>query len=153
MNRCLLLTGLAVVVLASSFTSAEAQTANVGLRGGFYTDISEAFVGGELLTRVGSSTYFNPNIEYVFTEGLTYLTFNGDFHYDFPTQSAAYFWLGGGLAALYANPEGDGDNSTDVGVNLLAGIGFSRRPVIPYIQGKFVLADNSEFVIGFGLRF
>jgi len=152
-NRWLFAAALAGAVLIGSFVSAKAQDPVVGLRAGYYTDISDVFVGGELLTALGNATYFNPNVEYVFTDGFTFLTFNGDFHYDFPSRSPAYFWLGAGLAALYANPEGAGDNSTDVGVNLLAGVGFSRRPVIPYVQGKFILSDNSEFVLGFGLRF
>jgi hypothetical protein len=149
----LFLIAITVAALLGSFSSAEAQETVVGIRAGYYTDVSDAFVGGELLTSISNHTYFNPNVEYVFTDGFTFLTFNGDFHHDFPSRSSTFYWLGAGLAALYTNPEGEGDNQTDLGVNLLGGIGFSRGSTIPYVQGKFVLSDNSEFVVGFGLRF
>ncbi len=46
------------------------------------------------------------------------------------------------------------DSQTDVGLNLLAGIGFWKRGAVrPYVQGKVTISDNTEASIGFGVRF
>jgi hypothetical protein len=123
-----------------------------GVRGGYYFDASEGFLGAEFLLRIAHSVYFNPNFEYVFFDD-TYYTINADFHYDFPTQGDAFVWAGMGVGAVAIDPPGRPGKNTDAALNLLFGIGLKRRPVIPYLQAKAILADNSEFSLGLGLRF
>lgn len=132
-----------------------AQGVRPGVRLGVYTDAGDLFLGGELLVPVSPNIYFNPNIEYVFVENGSYVTFNGDFHYDIYLQDSPLFvWLGAGLAVLYFNPEGNRDGDADVGANLLFGLGWETASrLIPYIQGKVILSDNTEFALGFGIRF
>jgi hypothetical protein len=122
-----------------------------GVRTGFYTDVDEPFIGIEGLFGLGNHVYLNPNFEYVFTEDPHYMTFNADFHYDFPTRSRAYVWAGAGLGVLYTNPE-VGDSNTDVGLNLLFGVGLKGH-VVPYVQGKLIVSEDTAFVLGVGLRF
>ncbi len=124
----------------------------VGVRGGIYTQREQPFAGFELLLPIGGRVYLNPNFEYVFVENGSYLTFNADFHYDFRTHHRTYAWAGGGLAVLYTNPEGEGGNYTDLGLNVLFGIGF-KGDVVPYFQAKLIVTNDLEFVLGFGLRF
>lgn len=154
-NRYLFIFGLVLFIALDGFVApAGAQPGLTrGLRIGYYSDAERAFIGGEFLTPIARSIYFNPNVEYVFADKATYMTFNGDFHYDFASRKPSFFWLGAGLAGIYLNPEGPIDGETNVRLNLLAGVGLSRGPVIPYFQGKMILSDNAEFVIGFGLRF
>ena len=132
-----------------------AQSITPGLKLGVYTDAGDLFIGGELLVPVHDRIYFNPNIEYVFVENGSYITFNGDFHYDFYMEdSPLFFWLGAGLAILYFDPEGNRDGDADVGANLLFGLGLSTSSrLTPYVQGKIILSDNTEFALGFGIRF
>lgn len=141
----------ALFALAAPPAEAEVQ---FGVRAGFYTDISEPFIGVDALSRLGASQwYFNPNVEYVLVRDATLLTINGDFHYDFRTGSPnMFFWLGGGPAVIYTSPPGFGSD-TELGLNLLAGVGWQAGGMVPYVQGKLVLADNNEAVIAFGLRF
>ena len=121
------------------------------MRTGFYTDVDEPFIGIEGLFGLGNHVYLNPNFEYVFTEDPHYMTFNADFHYDFPTRGRAYVWAGAGLGVLYTNPE-VGDSNTDVGLNLLFGVGLKGH-VVPYVQGKVIVSEDTAFVLGVGLRF
>jgi hypothetical protein len=45
-------------------------------------------------------------------------------------------------------------SDTDVGPNLLFGIAIrTESSLTPYIEGKFILTDRDDFVIGVGLRF
>ncbi len=134
---------------------AAADGFDFGLRGGIYTDESDAFVGAELLTRIGHGEwFFNPNVELVFVDRGDLATLNFDFHYDFRVQGPVYLWAGGGPALVFRNPD-RGDDETDGALNLLAGIGFKLRnsSVRPYIQGKAILSDETEGSIAFGIRF
>lgn len=127
-----------------------------GVRFGAYFDAESAFVGGEILGNITDSWYFNPNVEYVFVDNGNLMTFNFDVHYDLPTSSSLYFWLGGGPAIIYFNPDSNIRRSdTDLGINLFMGIGFPIRDsrFIPYVQPKIILSDNSEFSLAFGFRF
>lgn len=125
-----------------------------GARVGYYADAEKPFVGGEVLIGLGHSVWVNPNVEYVFTEGGKYATFNLDFHYDFPhRRRGASFYVGAGLGVSYRNPDGPGPSDTDPAANFLAGVAFSRGPIIPYFQAKLIAKDSTEAVIAFGLRF
>lgn len=132
---------------------ASADDALFGVRMGYYANMENPFAGAEFLVPLGYSVYANPNVEYVFTDGPTYMTFNMDFHYDLPSHSRAFVWVGAGLGLVYVNPAGPANSDSDVAANFLAGIGFSRGPVIPYFQAKLIAKGDTEAVIAFGLRF
>jgi hypothetical protein len=142
---------LALIALAS-LPPRPASADLLGVRAGVYTHLSDAFVGVEGVLGVGHSIYLNPNVEYVFVNNATYMTFNGDVHYDFRTHSRAYVWAGGGLAVIYDNPSGPAPSHTDLGADFLVGAGL-KGPVIPYVQAKFIAKNSPEFALAFGLRF
>jgi hypothetical protein len=143
----------AALILAVLPVSAAAADTKFGVRGGYYTDIGEPFLGAEVLVPVARRIYFNPNFEYVFVEDLNYWTLNGDFHYDFPTRRPVYVWAGAGAGLLRVDPPGPDNSDTDVGLNLLAGVGFQAGSAVPYFQAKVILKNGSEFALAFGVRF
>ena len=106
-----------------------------------------------MLVPIAHRIELNPNVEYIFGGGRTYMTFNLDAHYDFPSHRRAFFWVGAGLGLLYVNPDGPAPSNTDVGANFLAGVGLTRGPVIPYFQVKLIASGNTEVALAFGLRF
>ncbi|MCI0413639.1 hypothetical protein L0222_12670 [bacterium] len=125
-----------------------------GIRVGAYFDPTDAFIGGEVLIDITRQWWFNPNVEYVFVDGATFLTFNFDVHYDLPTRDV-YVWIGGGPAILYLDPDARRfEDETDFGVNVFAGVGFrTGSRIVPYIQPKVFLSDDSEVSLAFGVRF
>lgn len=143
---------LLMSMLSVSFAYADSGSF-VGVRAGLYTDVEEPFIGAEYLTGIAPSVDFNPNIEYVLIDNMTYMTFNIDTHYDFYDTRGGFMYLGGGLGISYIDIEGASDSETDTGINLFAGGGLNRRSVIPYVQAKLVLGDYDEFVIAVGFRF
>jgi hypothetical protein len=149
-SRAALFAALAALVTLVSSVPASADT-KFGIRGGIYTDPTDAFAGVEVLFPVSHSVFVNPNFEYIFRENATYWTLNGDVHYDFHTHGP-YLWIGAGLAVVHRDPDGPVESDTDVGANFFAGIG-ARGRVIPYLQAKVVVKDNTQFSLAAGLRF
>jgi hypothetical protein len=149
------LTLIAALAMFALGVPGAAQDLDWGIRAGFYDDVGEPFVGGELLTRIRTSDwYFNPNLEWVFVDDGDLATLNADIHYDWLQKDDFTVWLGGGLALIFEDTNRPSDDERDLGVNLLAGAMINPRGVIrPYVQGKIILADDSEAVIGVGLRF
>lgn len=158
MYRKFLLLASVLFVLLLCAPRAHAQDVRFGGRVGVDLDSKSALVGGEALVNViNESWFFNPNVEYVFVDNGSLWGFNFDFHYDLDVDAPVYVWIGGGPAILYRNfdaPRNRGSN-TDFGLDLLVGIGFPlhNSRVIPYIQPKVILSDNSRFFLAFGLRF
>ena len=146
---------LAILFAILRSPAAEAEV-HPGLRFGGYFDAEGAFIGGEVLADTPwRNWYFNPNVEFVFADHAKEATFNFDFHYDLPTRSSVYVWVGGGPAILYRDPENERlDSETDFAFNVLMGVGFNKGgSVIPYIQPKVILSDHSDFALAFGIRF
>jgi hypothetical protein len=142
-----------LMVFVLTALSAEAEI-KPGIRVGAYFDPTDAFIGGEVLVDITRQWWFNPNVEYVFVDGATFLTFNFDVHYDLPTEDV-YVWIGGGPAILYFDPDARRfADETDFGVNVFAGVGFrTRSRLVPYIQPKVFISDDSEVSLAFGVRF
>ena len=126
------------------------------VRAGAYTDAEGAMIGGGVLFDLEQSQhwFFNPNAELVFPDEGDLLTVNGDFHYDFASSNRVSYWVGAGPALLFRDDDLGGDNdNTDFGANLLAGLGAERGDIRPFGQLKLTLADDSEAVLLFGIRF
>lgn len=139
-----------LILCATAFDNANAQT-HFGVRGGVYLDQDHPYVGAHFVSKVQRNLMFNPNFEYVLVDRGSLFTINADFHYDLPSRSSTIFWLGGGLGISRFSFE-DFSN-TDTGLNLLMGVSFSRRPVIPFIQVKVMVMDDTQLVFGGGLTF
>ncbi|HUP42487.1 MAG TPA: hypothetical protein VM599_04690 [Thermoanaerobaculia bacterium] len=156
-NRLTLAAAALAALAAFSAPAPAAADVDFGVRGGVYTDLEEAFLGVELLMPVTGQWFFNPNLEYVFVDPGSLWTLNGDFHYDFAQSGNLTFWAGGGLAVIFRDFDDRrgrrDDSETDVGANLLAGLGLVRGAVRPYGQVKVILSDDTEAVLAVGVRF
>ncbi len=140
-------------LLIGSARVAQAET-DADLRAGLYTDAEGLGLGGGVLTPLGQTSrwYANPNVEMAFADHRNVFSMNGDVHYDLPVASSVSYWLGAGPAILVNDPD-FGSSHTDLGLNLLAGVGGKRGQVRPFGQLKGVVADNSEVALMGGIRF
>ncbi|HTM57392.1 MAG TPA: hypothetical protein VL123_03155 [Candidatus Udaeobacter sp.] len=126
------------------------------VRAGVFTSADNAVgVGAGILTPIGDRNYrwyANPNAEFaVGNTDENLVSVNGDFHYDLAHQRTTSVWVGAGPAVIIQDRHGD--SNTDLGLNLLAGMGKTRGTVRPYGQVKGVLSDNSGVAIVGGVRF
>jgi hypothetical protein len=136
---------------AASAPSSAAVDADV--RAGVFTNADALGVGAGILTPIGDRNYrwyANPNAEVAFG-GEDMVALNGDFHYDVSHQRTTSVWLGAGPAIIIQNHDGNSD--TNLGMNMLAGMGKTRGSVRPYGQIKGVVADNSGVALVGGVRF
>jgi hypothetical protein len=151
-RHALWLFGPAVAIAVIVAAPARSDT-TFGVRTGVYTDANAGFLGGEVVTSIASSWYFNPNLEVAVAGDRDVVTANGDFHYDFFQDRPYWVWAGGGPAVIHREFDSAGDE-TDLGVNFLGGIAWkTAAKVSPYLQGKVTISDNDEAVLAFGLRF
>jgi hypothetical protein len=157
---CLTLAAACGLLLLAPARPAHAAEIDFGLRAGIYSDADGGFVGAEALTSIGRRWFFNPNAELVFVDDGSLWSLNADAHYDLPTSANLAVWVGGGPALIFREvdrprgcPRCEEIDETDVGLNLLAGIGTKRGAMRPYAQAKVVLSDDTEAVLGVGLRF
>ncbi len=145
---------LSLFALVALPAAASAADLDFGVRAGGYLKDSDPFVGLELLIPLGPSDwYFNPNIEATFADRRDRLSGNFDFHYDFRQTPDYYLWAGAGLAVIHLDADRGRDSETDLGANLLAGIGWRLKDFTPYAQLKIVVSDDSQVVAGVGIRF
>jgi len=147
----------AIVVALGAFTHARSDTTTAtttfGVRTGVYTEESAGFLGGEVVTPIASSWYFNPNLAVAMATDRDVVTVNGDFHYDFFQDRPYWVWAGGGPALIHREVSSGADD-TDFGVNFLGGIAWkTASKVSPYLQAKVTVSNDDEGVLAFGLRF
>ncbi len=158
-TRLTLRIGVVVVGLAVVGTAVQAQRRvrggravlvdrpAVGPRIGYDFDADHVFVGGQLNLPVGRRWTLVPSAE--FYPGATNSPFrlNADLKFHPPTVYG-FFYLGGGFAYLHSS------GFSDAGANLFAGWeGRRARPFKPFLEGKFVFADNTSFNVEAGLNF
>ena len=121
-----------------------------GVRGGFYEDNSNFFVGFDLKSKIAIVTA-NPNFEWVFVDDGDLFTLNLDGLFTVFPIPIMDPYLGAGVGITYVKPE-VADSENDFAFNLIAGLGFNI-PLDPYVQIKYIITENNTFVFAAGIRF
>jgi hypothetical protein len=145
---------LALLTGSIMWTNSSLAGVDADVRAALYSDEAAFGLGAGLLTNVGDSHewFFNPNVEAAFDDDRDLITVNGDFHYDFAENGDVTFWAGGGPAIVRSDPD-LGDSDTDLGLNLLTGLGDVDGSVRPYAQLRGLVSDENELVLAGGIRF
>lgn len=151
-HRAALMLGVLLTVLASLTCVRSARAVETDLRMGVFFDASRIGLGAGVLGAMNHDWNFNPNLELVFGDHVNQVFMNGDFHYDFHHENGLTMWVGGGPALLFTNPE-FGSSNTELGINLLTGVGGVSGSVRPYAQLKAILAGGSEVALAGGIHF
>jgi hypothetical protein len=119
----------------------------IGARVGYDFDPDHVFVGGQLNLPVGRRWALAPSAEFYPGLGGSRFRLNADLKFHPPTVYG-FFYFGGGFAYLHAS------GASDAGANLFAGWeGRRARPFKPFLEGKFVFANQTSFNIEAGLNF
>lgn len=159
MTRPTVRVGIVLAGLALVATSAQAQRRmrggravmvdrpSVGPRVGYDFDADHVFVGGQFNLPVGRRWALVPSAEFYTGVTGTPYRLNADLKYHPPTVYG-FFYFGVGFAYLHAS------GGSDSGADIFAGWeGRRARPFKPFLEGKFVFADNTSFNILGGINF
>ena len=147
------LLGAATILMLLTAPASSRASVDGDVRAGVMTNSDGVGLGAGILTPIGDRNYrwyANPNAE-VAVSGDNLVSLNGDFHYDVSHQSTTSVWVGAGPALIMQDHHGD--NETNLGMNLLAGMGKTRGSMRPYGQFKGVISDNSGVALMGGIRF
>jgi hypothetical protein len=143
------------VALAVTLALSNAALAGIDpeVRAGIYSGAEQVSLGGGLLMPVGHDNRwdFNPNVEATIS-GRDFVAVSGDVHYDFRASENTALWVGGGPAILWTNRPGS-DNNTDLGLNVLTGVGAKHGSMRPFAQLRGTVADENRIAIAGGIRF
>ncbi len=147
--RALVVTAMLVILGTSP-----ARATDADVRASIFPDADAVGLGAGVLTPVGEDGhwYFNPNMEVAFGDTRDRLAVNGDFHYDFASGRSTSVWFGGGPALIMTDPD-IGDSHTDIGLNVLTGVGGTRGRVRPFGQVRGVFGEDGQVVLSGGVRF
>jgi hypothetical protein len=149
------ISGLLVLTLAIAAAGTARAAVNADVRAGVYPSADAVSVGGGVLANMGgedSHWYFNPNVEVAMGDRKDIVAMSGDFHYDFDTQSNTAFWMGAGPAVLVTDRK-DASSDTNLGMNVLTGVGAKRGQVRPFAQLRGTVASEGQVTIAGGIRF
>lgn len=146
---------LVVTVMLVMFGTSTARAAvDADVRASLFPDADAVGIGAGVLAPVSDDGhwYFNPNMEVAFGDARDRFAMNGDFHYDVASNRSTSVWFGGGPALIVTDPD-IGDSHTDLGLNVLTGVGGTRGRVRPFGQLRGVFAEDGQIVLSGGVRF
>ena len=129
-------------------SSATAQRAHLGFRGGYNFDRENALIGAQFGLPVGSQMELYPSFDYYLSDGdRSALGFNVDLKLYTGAADHNPLYVGGGLNLMRAS----GD--TDTGGNLFAGFESRLGATHPFFEVRGLLREESAVQIVAGLNF
>ena len=140
---------VALLAVTSGIAGAQAST-HVGMRVGYNFDTEEMMFSGNLTVPMNRRLEFYPSLDIYTPSSGNKIGFNGDLKVMFPTVPGPQFYLGGGLGIVSRNERDFSD--TDVGANLLVGLESRSGWVHPFVEGKVLVRDQSQFQLIGGLN-
>jgi hypothetical protein len=149
-SRFTLLPSLLVALGATAAAAGAQASTHVGGRVGYNFDTREVMFSANLTVPMTSRVEFYPSIDIYAPDQGNRIGYNGDVKVSFPMTSGPRFYAGGGLGVV-SRTVGDFSN-TDVGANLLLGLESRTGWVHPFVEGKVLLHDNSQFQLIGGLN-
>ena len=111
---------------------------------GYNFDADDAVLGAQLSWPISPQLDFYPSFDVYFDDNATPWALNFDLKFR-PATRYRVWYVGGGLNLLHAG------GNTDANLNLLTGLEARTGRTRPYVEGKFILTDNSLFQLVFGL--
>jgi hypothetical protein len=160
MARALFLPLVAAVILGAAAPAARAQELRLtayGLRGGLVLDdeLVQLLVGGQVdLGRIADDVRLQPLMTVGLGDDALTIFAAGEAHYLFPVQAGSRIepYAGGGIGVHRIDFDGGGDE-TEVALSIVAGADVPAARTWGYfVEGRFVIADESLFRLEAGVN-
>lgn len=108
-------------------------------------------IGGRVLANVEEANLeLVGSLDVYFPDGPTdfwAINANSFYHFHLEDSPSVLPYVGGGLNIAQVS---NGEDATEVGVNIGGGVRFSLDNISPFIEGKTVISDFDQAVITFG---
>ncbi len=143
-----LLLGLTAGIFGGT-AGAQAST-HVGGRVGYNFDTREVMFSANLTVPMTSRVEFYPSLDVYAPDRGNRIGYNGDVKVMFPMTSGPQFYAGGGVGVVNRTVADFSD--TDVGLNLLLGLESRSGWIHPFVEGKVLVHDQSQFQLIGGLN-
>ena len=150
--RILHMGGLVAALAGGIAGTAEGQTNRVhlGPRVAYNFDLEDLAIGAQLSIPIATRLEFYPSFDYYFVDPGSAWGMNADLKYRFAGESLDWLYVGGGLNFTGVD---NGNDDTNVGLNLLAGYETLRGSVHPFAEVKGTIGDGSFLQLAVGLNF
>jgi hypothetical protein len=143
----LLLASTAVLLGAGAGTAGAQASTHVGGRIGYNFDQKEVVFSANLTVPMTSRVEFYPSLDVYTPDRGNKIGYNGDVKVMTPGPQ---FYAGGGVGVVNRTVADFSD--TDVGLNLLLGLESRSGWIHPFVEGKVLVHDQSQFQLIGGLN-
>lgn len=143
---------LFAALVAGASGTAEAQTSRVhlGPRVAYNFDLEDFAIGAQLGVPIATRLEFYPSFDYYFVDPGSAWGLNADLKYRFAGESLDWLYVGGGLNFTGVD---NGNDDTNVGLNLIGGVETLRGWVHPFGEFRATISDGSFIQLAVGLNF
>ena len=161
MNRWASRVMLVLLLLAVVVSTADAQRRSrrrggaavnsgptYGAHLGYNFDVDGMLLGAQLSWPISPDLAFYPQFDYYFPDGGSLWALNFDLKWRPPTRNRVWY-VAGGLNWSHASANGNG--SSDTNLNAATGFEGRRGKTRPYVEGRFILGNETSFQLVGGL--
>ena len=161
MNRWASRVLLAVLLLVVVASSADAQRRSrrrggsavnsgptYGAHIGYNFDVDGLLLGGQLSWPISPEVAFYPQFDYYFVNNGSLWALNFDVKWRPPTRKRVWYVAGG---LNWAHRSSNGNSGSDTNLNLATGFEGRRGKTRPYVEGRFILGEETSFQIAGGV--
>ena len=109
---------------------------------GYNFDVDGMLLGAQLSWPFTPDLAFYPQFDYYFVSGGSLWALNFDLKWRPPTRNRVWYVVGG---LNWSHASASGNSSSDTNLNLATGFEGSRGKTRPYVEGRFILGDETSF--------
>lgn len=140
----------ALVAGASGTAAAQTSRVHLGPRVAYNFDLEDFAIGAQLGVPIATRLEFYPSFDYYFVDPGSAWGLNADLKYRFAGESLDWLYVGGGLNFTGVD---NGNDDTNVGLNLIGGVETLRGWVHPFGEFRATISDGSFIQLAVGLNF
>lgn len=157
MNRWASRVLLAVLLLVVVASTADAQRRSrrrggsavnsgptYGAHLGYNFDLDDMLLGAQLSWPISPDLAFYPQFDYYFVSGGSLWALNFDLKWRPPTRRRVWYVAGG---LNWSHASANGNSNSDTNLNLATGLEGNRGKTRPYVEGRFILGNETSFQI------
>jgi hypothetical protein len=111
---------------------------------GYNFDVDDMLLGAQLAWPFSPDLAFYPQFDYYFISGGSLWALNFDLKWRPPTRRRMWYVAGG---LNWSHASANGNSNSDTNLNLATGLEGTRGKTRPYVEGRFILGNETSFQI------